>query len=162
MSSDLEARLDELESREAIRRLTADYGHAFDYEDRDLLASIWHDDAHFDLGDPFGEYTGRATIIEAAEQMWRDIPHQHHWMANETIDIDGDSATGVVKLDCFVTSTEGGPAMIGGRYIDRYERRDGVWKFAQRRFDMSFYTPMPEWRPIMGHEAVAEATDQAT
>lgn len=157
MSKDLEARLDELESREAIRRLTADYGHAFDYEDEELLGTIWHEDARFDLGDPFGEYTGRDTILEAAQRMWAEIPSQHHWMANETIDIDGDVATGVVKLDCFVTSTEGGPAMIGGRYIDRYERRDGVWKFAERRFDMSFYTPMSEWAPIMGSEAPAAA-----
>jgi hypothetical protein len=149
----IEARLDALESREAISRLIADYGHAFDNHNGELLTSLWHEDANFDLGEPFGAFVGPAAILEGATELWADVPIQHHWMANVAIDLDGDTATSVTALDCFVTSVEAGPSMVGGQYIDRFERRNGVWKFADRKFDMAYFTPISDWSPVMGSEA---------
>ena len=152
-SSEIEVRLDALESREAIARLISDYGHAFDNQDEGLLASIWHDDARFDLGEPFGAFTGPDAIVDGARGLWKEVPFQHHWMANVAIDLDGDQATTVTALDCFVTSLEAGPSMVGGRYLDRFERRDGVWKFVDRKFEMAYFTPVGDWTPMMGSEA---------
>jgi ketosteroid isomerase-like protein len=151
----IEARLDALESHRAIERLVFDYAHAFDNKDVELLKTIWHDDANFDLGPAFGMFTGPDDIVNGANGLWEAIWPQHHWMANTRIDIDGDTATGVVALDCFATSVEAGPSMIGGTYYDRYERRDGVWKIVDRRFEMAYFTPMQGWKPAMGSEAEA-------
>ena len=154
--SELEARLDALESHNAITRLIADYGHAYDNQDIELLASIWHDDARFDAGS-LGVDNGRDAILGSANEAWKEIPYMHHWMTNLAIDIEGDTATAVVALDCFETSVTDGPAMIGGKYFDRFERRDGVWKFVERRLDLSYSTPMSSWTPSMGSEAKTAA-----
>jgi ketosteroid isomerase-like protein len=152
-ATDLENRLDVVESQRAIERVIADYAHAWDHVDAELLGSLWYDDADFDLGDPFGVFTGPRAIEDGARGIWKEIEKMHHWMANPRIDIDGDTASGVVAVDCFATSVEMGPAMIGGTYYDRYERRDGVWKFAERRFEMAYTTPMKDWVPAIGTEA---------
>jgi uncharacterized protein (TIGR02246 family) len=134
-------RLDELESYAAIQQLVADYGNAFDHEDVNRLARIWHDDAVLDVGE-FGRYEGRDAILAAVKTLSEGVPEQHHWHANHSIDIDGDQATGLVALDCAVTAAEGGPHMVGGFYEDRYERREGEWKIASRVFTMEYWTPI--------------------
>ncbi len=47
-ATDLEARLDQVESRFAIEDLIASYAKGFDTEDPELLHSIWHDDCVLD------------------------------------------------------------------------------------------------------------------
>jgi ketosteroid isomerase-like protein len=149
----LVARIDALESRNAIERLVVDYAHAFDGKNEALLASIWHDDASFDLGEPFGSFVGPQAIVEGARGLWAQIDPQHHWMANYQIDVEGDQARGVIALDCFATSVDAGPSMIAGTYHDRYERRDGQWKIADRRFVMAYFAPLQGWTAAMGTEA---------
>jgi ketosteroid isomerase-like protein len=137
----LEARLDRVESRQAIENLIASYAHGFDNEDRELLHSIWHDDAVLDFGEAFGVHEGIEAIREAAEGFWKMITWMHHWQATPLIEIDGDRATSIVGLDCMVRSAEQGPVRVAGNYRDVYERRDGVWKISRRDFEVSFWAP---------------------
>jgi ketosteroid isomerase-like protein len=134
-------RLDRLESYNAISQLIADYAHAFDRQDRTRLGSLWFDDSVFELGE-FGRFVGREAIVAGADGLWEVIPEQHHWQANPSIEIDGDSAIGLVALDCAVTAVDGGPHMVGGYYRDRYERRNDEWKFAERTFVLEYWTPI--------------------
>lgn len=156
-SQDILARIDALESRFALERLIAAYNQAFDNRDEVLLRSIWHSDASLLLGNTFGNYTGIEAIIESAHKNWSQMPYMHHWMANPLIDIDGDQATGKVALDALVTHTEFGPVQISGLYHDRFERRDGRWAFVERRFDLHYLTPLPNWKPVAGAEAAAQS-----
>jgi uncharacterized protein (TIGR02246 family) len=134
-------RLDALESYAAIQQLVADYGNAFDHEDKERLARIWSEDAVLDVGE-FGRYEGRDAILAAVATLSEGVPEQHHWHANHSIDLDGDTATGLVALDCAVTAAEGGPHMVGGFYEDRYELRDGEWKIVSRVFTMEYWSPI--------------------
>ncbi|MEW6339447.1 MAG: nuclear transport factor 2 family protein [Paraburkholderia sp.] len=154
---DLAQRLDTLESRFALERLIAAYNQAFDNRDEVLLRSIWHEDAKLLLGDAFGNYTGVDAIIDSAHKNWQQMPHMHHWMANALIDIEGDNATGTVALNALVTHVELGPAQISGRYNDRFERRGARWAFIERRFELHYLTPLPNWKPITGSEAAVAA-----
>jgi hypothetical protein len=152
-----EARLDALESRFALEHLIAAYNHAFDSRDEALLRDLWHDDARLLLGDAFGNYTGIDAIVESAHKNWQQMPHMHHWMANPLIDVDGDRASGKVALDALVTHVELGPVQISGLYHDTFERRNGRWAFTQRRFELHYLTPLPNWKPIAGSEAALHA-----
>ncbi|RKE36349.1 SnoaL-like protein [Paraburkholderia sp. BL23I1N1] len=149
-------RLDALESRFALERLSAAYNQAFDNRDEALLRSIWHSDASLLLGDAFGNYTGIEAIIESAHKNWQQMPYMHHWMANPLIDIDGDGATGQVALHALVTHVELGPVQISGLYHDRFERRDGRWAFTERRFELHYLTPLANWKPVAGTEAAPQ------
>lgn len=142
-------RIDELESRLAIAGLIDAYTHAFDREDREMMASIWHEDALFDLGEAFGCYRGIDEILKGAEGFWTGLEWMHHWSPNALITLAGDSASSVVNLDCMVKNAEG-PAMIAGNYFDRFERRDGRWKFAERKFVMDYWTTLKDWTPTQG------------
>jgi ketosteroid isomerase-like protein len=151
--SRIEARLDELESRVAIEELLADYAQGFDQQDADRLRTIWHEDAEFDLGDPFGSYSGIDSIMEATAGFWKQMKWMNHWMATPSIKVSGDHATGMSGVDCMVHDNDRGPSMICGTYTDEYERRDGVWKFAKRRFVMNYFTPLKNWTPDLGQVA---------
>ena len=52
------ARIDELESRNAIRDLVSDYCHGFDKRDFTRFLSIWWDDCIWDIGPPLGGFEG--------------------------------------------------------------------------------------------------------
>ena len=154
---DLSARLDALESRFAIERLIFEYAQAFDNRDEQLLRGIWHEGARLALGPAFGDFEGIDAIMESARQNWAQMPHMHHWMANQLIEIDGDTATSRTAADVLCTHIEMGPVQIAGLYHDRFERRDGRWAFVDRSFDLHFLTPLQNWKPVAGSEAEIKA-----
>ncbi len=150
-ATDVETRLDQLESRFAIEDLIARYAKGFDREDADLLHSIWWDDCVLDFGETFGTHEGIEAIRAAADGFWQAITWMHHWQATPLIEIDGDRATAYVGLDCLVRSAEEGPVRVGGYYEDEFERRDGVWKFARRLCDIQIWAPDPTYKAETEH-----------
>ena len=153
----LAARLDHLESRSAIEALISAYANAFDRLDADLLQQIWHQDSTLDLPG-FGSAQSRDEILSMAEQSWQQMPHMHHWMANPLIQIDGDSAAGTVAANCLFHDIEQGPVQVSGLYHDRFERRDGEWRFVSRRFELHYLTPLKDWAPVAGSELFKSAS----
>ena len=148
---EFEARLDAVESRQAIDRLIAAYALAFDNRDEALLATLWHHDSCLLLGD-FGNSYGREAILESARRNMGKMPHMHHWMANAMMTLDGDEGEGIVAANCLFYSVELGAIQVSGQYRDHFSRRDGRWAFLKREFDTHFVTPLPNWRPIAGSE----------
>ncbi|MGA3682535.1 nuclear transport factor 2 family protein [Pseudomonas graminis] len=148
----LTARLEALESRAAIESLISGYANAFDLMDIDLLRSLWHPDATLDLPD-FGAGRSLEEIVAMAHTSWIKLPHMHHWMSNPMIQIQRAMASATVAADCLFHDREKGPVQVSGLYHDRFERRDGQWRFTSRRFELHFLTPLLNWTPIAGSEA---------
>ncbi|MEW2132922.1 nuclear transport factor 2 family protein [Streptomyces sp. NPDC005435] len=152
--SSIEARLDKIESRIAVEELLNKYCHGFDGPDRELLRTLWAEDAVFDLGPAFGAPAqGIDGIMAKAEELWAAVPVMYHWMADAVIDVDGDTATAKTELDCFVVSREDGPTQVIGVYSDRFERVGGVWKFKHRAFDLQLWAPLKGWVATAGSKA---------
>lgn len=151
VDTNIDTRLDRLESRFAIEDLIAAYAKGFDREDPELLHSIWHEDAVLDFGETFGLHEGMDAIRTAADGFWRMITWMHHWQATPLIEIDGDRATAYVGLDCMVRSAEEGPVRVGGYYEDVFERRNGVWKFSRRMCDIQIWAPDPSFKAESAH-----------
>lgn len=105
-------------------------GH--DRHDVDLMSSVYHDDGVDEHGATVN--TGRQYGGWANEQHASVFIDHLHNITTHTCEIDGD----VAHCESYVIGTmrardDETVALIGGRYLDRLDRRDGVWRIALRR-----------------------------
>jgi hypothetical protein len=56
----------------------------------------------------------------------------HHDVLNVTIELDGDTAHTETYYLFVARNKDDSLVLAGGRYIDRFEKRDGAWKIALR------------------------------
>jgi hypothetical protein len=144
----------------AVRRLTdrADildclhrYARGMDRHDRELVRSAYHDDAL----DEHGGFVGPVEpFIEWAMQYHASQIRHQHIITNVSFDIDGDTAhTEAYYLFVGVEADAQAPlTVVGGRYVDRFERRAGRWAIAARVTIVDYRTSVPAGLPV---EAVA-------
>jgi 3-phenylpropionate/cinnamic acid dioxygenase small subunit len=124
-------------SSRAIENLIATYAELVD--DGDFAGvGILLADATFTGG--AGSVSGR----DAIEKMLRDslivyddgTPRTKHVTTNVAIEIDEEAGTAVSRS--YFTALQALPDLalqpiVSGRYQDRFERRDGRWRFVERR-----------------------------
>lgn len=125
--------LEALVAKDEIRDLLGRYCQAIDRCDLERLRSVYWPDAF----DDHGVFTGNAWdfadfVIPALRQLRRTM----HLIANSVIELTGpDSAHGetyVVAYHEVVGEVGVTAATAGGRYLDRFERRDGEWRIKER------------------------------
>jgi len=122
-------------SRQALHELGMAYCRGADRADEALLASVFHDDAVVVAGAFNGKARDFARDVTA--QIRTNLTSVFHSVANEWFQISGDRAVGesyAITLATFEVDGRAMDALTGGRYVDRYERRGGVWKIAERVF----------------------------
>jgi 3-phenylpropionate/cinnamic acid dioxygenase small subunit len=127
----------------AIENLIATYAELVDNGDFAGLGALLADATFTGSGAPV---SGAADI----EQMFRDMlivyddgtPRTKHVTTNVIIDADSDEGagegTGTATARSYVTVFQARPgltlqAIMSGRYQDRFERRDGHWRFTERQ-----------------------------
>lgn len=141
----LTRRIDELESRAALRDLVTDYCLGFDNHDWDRFISVWHPDAVWEIGSPFGTFNDHEGIREAVYDIlypvWRET---HHLTSNLRLTFnDPDHAQGISNVDCMGATKDDVVQMVNATYTDNFERRDGVWKIAKRHVVIHYFNPVP-------------------
>lgn len=115
----------------ALQHLVVAYGHGIDRRDYALLKSLYHDDA-IDDHSPYycGSAAGYIEWLPSILDTWRATAHT---MYNMLFLLDGDRAEGVISARAWHLTADGTREFIAwGRYADRYEKRDGIWRFAHR------------------------------
>jgi hypothetical protein len=130
--SQLLERVQQLEHRETIRDALVGIARGTDRFDSALLASLIHEDAELDMG---GKTMTGAAFAAALKPPAVSRPGRMHMITNLRIELDGDQAnTESHILSCQDVEVDGirKTRMRAGRYVDRFERRDGVWKIAKR------------------------------
>ena len=139
-SEELEQAVTMLLDRQAIHDCVLTYSRGVDRMDRDLLVSVYHEDAV----DDHGVFIGTAEeFADWALELHRTkhLSHQH-CLFNHTVDIDGDVAHAETYYLFLGINREGPPVSWGaGRYIDRLERREGRWAIAARKC-------LRDWSPL--------------
>jgi len=142
----LTARIDELESRQAIIDLTSEYCHGFDKRDFDRFLAIWSDDCVWNIGPPFGSFSGHEGIREAVQDvLWPAWKESHHLATNHTVSFQSpDIASCVCDVDCVGTLTGDTDAQIvGATYTDTAKRCNGRWEITQRDVEIHYFNPIP-------------------
>ena len=137
------AALDYLVSHKALLTLGCKYARGVDRGDPELIMQAFHDDASI----VSGAFNGSAQTfaVEIGKILDQVSPRVMHTVTNHWVEIAGDSAVG----ECYVLAYQGllGDApqdvLTGGRYIDKYERREGEWKISQRTFVLDWSTASP-------------------
>jgi hypothetical protein len=136
--STLAARLKLIEDRQAIYDVIVRYCRGIDRREPDLIASAFHDDAidnHFGVILPFYEAIG---TLKAARSGGGSAPaggSSMHNICNVLIELDGDIARSESYVNVMVRLPHQGKLfdwLHAGRYVDRFERRNGEWRIAYR------------------------------
>ena len=156
------ATLQRLADIQAIRELVMKYCRAVDRKDVAKLHDLYHDDA---LDDHGGYSAGPASeFIKQLPAILDTMIATSHQILNHYIEIDGDYAEGEVYMIAYHhTRDENGKeieVIAGGRYLDHYERRDGVWKFKSRKIVTDWNQIQPalcQWEAPMFRDAARGA-----
>jgi hypothetical protein len=133
-------------AREEIRDLAALYCRAIDRRDLALCRSLYTADGWDRHG---GNFDGTADDFIAF--LAAALPHATytgHHLCNHLIAVDGDEGEGeVYALAYHVLTDERGELyqdVMAVRYLDRYRKEGGRWRFARRdvTFDAQLITPL--------------------
>jgi ketosteroid isomerase-like protein len=138
--------------RLAIRELVDAYAHCADRRDAVGQMSLFTEDTRFLVFmdarslTPTQVVEGRAGLAPIFEHL-NVYKATTHFNGQSTVQLAGDCATGVSYCLAHHVSEADGVAtlMIASiRYLDRFARVDGAWRFAERRL----YVDWTETRPL--------------
>lgn len=125
-----EKALQTLLDKEAIRSLVYRYCNAADRHDHAKMRSLYHPDAIDDHGHmssgPAADFLDKLPDIQASMEIL------HHNITTMNIAVEGDYAEGEIYLLALHRKKEEDRSydvLIGGRFFDKYEKRDGEWKY---------------------------------
>lgn len=128
LESDVRYLMDRTQILDCISR----HARGCDRHDIDLITSAYHSDGSdehghaVNSGPTYGEWANKSHAETSRV-------HTHH-ITTHTCEIDGDTAHTESYVIVVLIGTDGKSAQfITGRYIDRLERREGVWRIAIRR-----------------------------
>ena len=148
----VQARLRELEDKEAIRQLFTDYARYLDSGNFEGYAGLFARNGHMKAS--LGEAVGPEAILELLNKYrdaakGRNFPRSKHIVNNHDIVLDGDTAKAVVTWFYLTLDPDGVPIILqGGHYVDELVREDGVWKLVSHDIDRFFGRAQFEPAPV--------------
>ncbi len=138
--SDQDEQLRQALARVEIRNLLMAYARGADRADGDLLASIFHPGATVVSGAFNG--SGSDFAREITGFIRANLTRCFHSIANEWVSITGNRAVGEAYVIAHMTAADT-DTLTGGRYIDEFECRDGVWKVTSHTFVSDWNMNLP-------------------
>jgi ketosteroid isomerase-like protein len=150
----LAARLDRLESKDAIRDIVTAYAIACDEHDMPRLMNLFTVDACFDAPNGSMVANGKADIQTLFQKTFKIRGPAYHWTHDVTLEIDSadpNRGTGLV-LSHAETTPNGVVSIAAMRYQDDYRREsDGQWRFAKRVISFLYYVPASDYSQGLNH-----------
>jgi hypothetical protein len=129
VTDELQAMRDKAAIAEVVRR----YCRGVDRLDTEMILSAYHPDGYDDHGELKG---GPAEFVaELVPLLRKSYTSTSHNICNQLIELDGDRALSESYLIAVHNTEADGvqwQEIVFGRYVDRFERRDGDWRIAHR------------------------------
>ncbi len=127
----------------ALHNLLMTYAMGADRADEAIMRSAFHDGAIMETGfaaSAIDDYV--PAILQRTRRLYRTM---YHSVSNERFAICGNRARGEAYVTVHAFTRDDPPQEIcsGGRYLDRFERRGGVWKFVRRTYVHDWKTARP-------------------
>ncbi|KUI14856.1 hypothetical protein AU191_14135 [Mycolicibacterium acapulense] len=127
--------LDALIAKDEIRDLVLNYCRAMDRGDVALAESLYEKGAHDEHG--FNATNTAEEFIDSIGDLLGGLATLQHNVTNHLIRITGpDTAEGEAYVVAYHRAERAGVGYVlitGGRYLDRYSKREDRWKFAHRK-----------------------------
>ncbi|RZV49063.1 MAG: nuclear transport factor 2 family protein [Pseudomonadales bacterium] len=142
--------------RVALQHLVNAYCHAIDRRNYALLRTLYHPGASDDHRPYFqGSAEDYINWLPSMLDNWQATSHA---ISNCLFIVDGDEAEGEILTRAWHRSKDGKQDVIGyGRYADRYQKRDGIWRFAHRSLVLDY----ADTHAVNLAEGSAEVADNA-
>jgi ketosteroid isomerase-like protein len=129
MTDVLQAILDKAAIADCVHR----YCRGVDRLDAETIKSAYHPDAYDDHGELKGSVD--EFVAELVPLLRSNYVSTSHNICNQLVDLDGDRAfVESYLIAVHVTESDGNQwqEIVFGRYVDRFERRDGDWRIVHR------------------------------
>ena len=140
--------LQEISDRMEIQQLMFDYSDAIDRKNYEALDAVFTPDAYIDYR-AMGGIEGRYPEVKAwLKEALAQFPSYQHMVANMSIRVDGDSATG--RTVCFnpmqVRLDDGGSQVmfLGLWYVDKFVRTPQGWRMCERGEEKCYVHNVPQ------------------
>lgn len=134
-TDDLQGFLD----RESIRQCLVRLARGEDRRDAELISASYWPDSRSDYGVFEGDFAAYlAWVVPGADA----ITNTQHVLGQTYVELDGAGARAETQVISYhrVDMGEGErDTVIGGRYLDRLEHRDGEWRIVQRTMLYDWY-----------------------
>ena len=146
--------IEDLIARQRFYDLIVTYARAADRGDEALMASVFHPDAEIVTGIIDGKAADYSRgMVRAIRENYSTMFHS---LSNTYFEIDGDRAFGEAYVFAMALSKGVEPleTLAGGRYLDRFEKREGIWKIAHRTY-------VADWRITRPASPAKSALDQS-
>jgi hypothetical protein len=121
-----------------INQVLIRYCHSVDRCDLEMLSQVFWQDAEVNYG--FGPMSA-PSFCEGLIPSLLEMKMTQHRLSNVLIFFDGNSAKVESYCDAFHLvgpDSDLHEMQVGGRYLDRFERRNCVWKIARRIYVMDW------------------------
>lgn len=121
----------DIETRTQLEQLLTTFGYAVDRRDYDTIRRLYHPGAIDDHGGYCGDVEG---LLSWFQMIQEGVSSSAHTLGDLMFARDGDLAESQARGTTFLSLKGDSPlnVMVVGRHFDRYERRDGAWKFVHR------------------------------
>lgn len=159
-----EVRVQTLIDQQAIRDVLARYCRGLDRMDKEMAYGVFHPDAPVDY---VGIYEGTGHgFIDWVWEAHAAMERHSHQITQSLIEVDGDRASSeaYVTVVLWTRPDEQGrqDELVGrGRYLDRWERRDGRWAIAHRVHLLDLSSRLSLDRADVSEGATRDTTDRS-
>jgi len=119
--------------RDAIADALARYCRGIDRIDAELIASAFHPDAIDEHS--YVTLKGSEVAPYMVDRMQTAFKSTLHCLLQSAIDLDGDQAHVETYYVAWLVRDQNGVEVVdqaAGRYVDRFEQREGDWRIAHR------------------------------
>jgi hypothetical protein len=137
----IDERLQELVDKQDITEVIYRYARSMDRLDAELGYSVFWPEATADYHEQMYQGTGKGFVDMCMAAHPGFLSHSHQF-SNILITVDGDTATSETYGDVTLRRADADGRLIDtrnlGRYVDRWERRDGEWRIIERTYVHDF------------------------
>ena len=156
--------VDTLLAKQAIRDALSRYCRGLDRMDREMAEDVWHPDGTAHYLDLY-QGTGHG-FVEWVWQAHEAMERHSHQITNVLVELgdDGETATSeayvTVVLWTLPDPQGNQQELVGrGRYLDRWERREGRWAIAHRVHVLDMSSQFPLQRAEINAESRRDEQD---
>lgn len=138
----LEAKVQDLSDREAIRSLRYRYHECINNLDMAAIPDLFTEDAELDF-DYLGKARGRVDLARFFGGVGNLLSFVKQFVHNHAVEVNGETGRGYAFLEA-KTVSKGEAYFVAARYDDEYVKQNGEWKFCKMSLTPYFTVPFRE------------------